>query len=276
MKRILSVLLVLSFAVSAFCGCSGDVSDKSESSDAIDGVSDNTNDNVSMPNGGLSVNPETSDESKAEESIPNEVGKMFFFGAYEQDNNESNGKEPIEWIILDKKDDSILVISQRILDNKQYHSNRMAKKLYWAESDLRAWLNEEFLNTAFSAEEQEKIKETAVKEEGYKVSASDKAVSRNEESMNKLYVLSLNEAKTYFPYGSKAFATEYAKAQGILGFEDNKYGDYWWLRSLKITSLDAHWATVTDHHGKFGEKFNLEYSVDTKRGIRPVMWLKIK
>ena len=29
------------------------------------------------------------------------IGETVYFGHYEQDNNLSNGKEPIEWIVLD-------------------------------------------------------------------------------------------------------------------------------------------------------------------------------
>ena len=46
------------------------------------------------------------------------IGEILSFGAYEQDNNTSNGKEEIEWIVLDKKDDRMLVISRYALDNQ--------------------------------------------------------------------------------------------------------------------------------------------------------------
>ena len=51
-----------------------------------------------------------------------EPGDTFEFGKYEQDNDLSNGKERIEWIILEKEDNRILAISKYVLDGKSYNS----------------------------------------------------------------------------------------------------------------------------------------------------------
>ena len=40
------------------------------------------------------------------------VGDTYKFGSYEQDNKTSNGKEEIEWIVLDKDGISLLLISK--------------------------------------------------------------------------------------------------------------------------------------------------------------------
>ncbi len=45
-----------------------------------------------------------------------EVGDIVYFGAYEQDNNTSNGKEDVEWIVLAKENEKALVISKYALD----------------------------------------------------------------------------------------------------------------------------------------------------------------
>ena len=44
------------------------------------------------------------------------VGSFILFGEYEQDNDESTGKEAIEWLVLDKQEDKMLVISRYGLD----------------------------------------------------------------------------------------------------------------------------------------------------------------
>ena len=46
----------------------------------------------------------------------NSVGDTITFGTYEQDNNTSNGKEAIEWTVLDKNGMSVLLISKQALD----------------------------------------------------------------------------------------------------------------------------------------------------------------
>ena len=40
------------------------------------------------------------------------VGSYVTFGSYEQDNDTGNGSEDVEWLVLDKQDDALLVISR--------------------------------------------------------------------------------------------------------------------------------------------------------------------
>ena len=39
------------------------------------------------------------------------IGEYFAFGVYEQDNDLTNGKEPIEWLVLDVQDGEDLLLS---------------------------------------------------------------------------------------------------------------------------------------------------------------------
>ena len=87
-----------------------------------------------------------------------QVGDIVSFGHYEQ-NIEFAGKEEILWDVLDKKDDSILLISHYILDVSKYNDEY---NLAWADSDLRCWLNYDFYNKAFSENEKNKILVTQV------------------------------------------------------------------------------------------------------------------
>ena len=82
--------------------------------------------------------------------------KVIRFGFFDQDNDPSN-MEPIEWYVLDQKDGKMLIVSKEILDFRAYDDGTHTT---WADSTLRAWLNSEFLNTAFSAEEKAKIFDT--------------------------------------------------------------------------------------------------------------------
>ncbi len=88
------------------------------------------------------------------------VGDTFTFGVYEQDNTLFNGKEDIEWLVLDKEDNKIFVISKYALDNVNYNS--IDESVTWETCTLRKWLNETFINVAFSLDEQALIQETNV------------------------------------------------------------------------------------------------------------------
>ena len=49
-----------------------------------------------------------------------DVGDYVYFGAYEQDGDTSNGKEKIEWLVLDKQDNRALVLSKYAHDTSTY------------------------------------------------------------------------------------------------------------------------------------------------------------
>lgn len=84
-----------------------------------------------------------------------QVGETVFFGAYEQDNQQDNGTEPIEWLVLDIQDGKALLISQYALDCKPYHT--IDRTVTWETCTLRNWLNTSFYNEAFLTAEQAKI-----------------------------------------------------------------------------------------------------------------------
>lgn len=73
-----------------------------------------------------------------------EVGDTIYFGNYEQDDDDSDGKEPIAWRVLAKEDNRILVISNNVIDRISY-------------PNCYTWLNHTFFKEAFSVDEQEII-----------------------------------------------------------------------------------------------------------------------
>ncbi len=72
----------------------------------------------------------------------------MFFGTYEQDNDRSDGKEPIEWIIANEDEDGqCTLVSKYCLDVYTASNSEQVKK----------WLKEDFMNEAFSYEEKDSI-----------------------------------------------------------------------------------------------------------------------
>ncbi len=80
----------------------------------------------------------------------------FFFGVYEQDNDLSNGKEPIEWIVLSKENGEVFATSKYLIENMPYNDENVGTT--WETCTLRKWLNEDFLNEAFTDEERSRLK----------------------------------------------------------------------------------------------------------------------
>lgn len=71
---------------------------------------------------------------------------VVYFGQY-------MGK-PIEWQILDTREDKVLLITKDTIDEKAF--NTEYKSIEWEDSSLRKWLNEDFYNN-FDDGEKEKI-----------------------------------------------------------------------------------------------------------------------
>lgn len=72
-------------------------------------------------------------------------GDVVTLGEYEQDNNTSNGKEPIEWIVLHNEDGEVYLLSKYILDAQQFNTTNVK------ECSLDDWLKTTFSKTAFES-----------------------------------------------------------------------------------------------------------------------------
>lgn len=117
---------------------------------------------------------ETQEEtSKAAETEQNglkniQVGDIVTLGVYEQDSILDNGKEPIEWDVVAEKDGKYLLLSHYVLDSYRYDDEKSFDVFFanqelvdsfvtWEKSSLRAYLNNNFYNTAFTEEEKKYI-----------------------------------------------------------------------------------------------------------------------
>ena len=89
------------------------------------------------------------------------TGNIVSLGTYEQDNNISNGPEDIEWLVLKRESNRILVISRYILDcnlkDTQYDDVWRRNAYTWEQNRFRYWLNDIFLKTAFNSSERSSI-----------------------------------------------------------------------------------------------------------------------
>ena len=87
------------------------------------------------------------DKMKFAVEIEKNIGDTIEFGSYYI--NDSDKKEPIEWIIVDKNEEikTELLISKYALERKKY--NEVYASTTWQKSDIRKWLNSEFYSDAF-------------------------------------------------------------------------------------------------------------------------------
>ena len=87
------------------------------------------------------------------------IGEVIFFGEYEQDNDLSNGNEPIEWIVMEVNKSEAVLLSRYILD-LQCFAYYYEDSVSWDKSFIREWLNRDFYKMAFTDEEKRLIRET--------------------------------------------------------------------------------------------------------------------
>lgn len=236
----------------------GDIINAYDSLIALDGYKDSTEKAADI-----------FEQYKAEKLKVANVGDIVFFGVYEQDNDTSNGKEDIEWRVLAKEDGRILLITDKAIDCQQYNATYTGTT--WEKCSLRKWMNESFLNDAFSYNECKQIQKTNV--------SADKnpdytTISSGNATVDKVFLLSITEVEKYFisDESKKCIPTNYTMASDAYIYgEDELITCYWWLRSPG-DSQNAAACVKTDGSIRY-----YGYHVDSSDiGIRPTMWVSIE
>lgn len=194
-----------------------------------------------------------------------QIGDIVYFGNYEQDNRTANGKEEIEWRVLEKDaDGNMLVVSRFALDCRRYHDS--VEQVTWEECDLRQWLNKDFISTAFTDAQKKNIKATTIENRDN----ADYYTAGGNDTKDKVFLLSIDEAKTYLPstVDRVCLATHYAESQGSQ-LEGITKACRWWLRSPGSTLYSASFVKLDGFILQLGTPVSLE-----KLSVRPAMWVK--
>ena len=198
------------------------------------------------------------------------VGDHFTFGSYPQGKNGE--VQPIEWRVLAVKDGRVLVITEKLLDGKPYHTKE-DEFVTWETCTLREWMNNDFFMEAFSTSEQEKIPTVANRNP----SPPECRTDGGNATEDRIFALSTDEAEEYFRNDDDRMAepTEYAVKNGIWASNDyspssGKKTGCWWLSS------PGHYrsiAAIADYHGRIYHCGNYVYSRDV--AVRPACWLNL-
>ena len=166
-------------------------------------------------------------------------GETVFWGEFEQDNNTDNGKEEIEWIVLDIEDGRALLLSKYILDYRIFNQQAMWGTS-WQRCGICTWLNHQFLNGSFTSLQRSMIEEVTL--------------------------LSNDEACYYFKQDDARRSEFTAFAAHRPGVATEKSG--WWLRS--ITNDDR--PTIVRSDGSINTQG--VYS-GNMCGVRPALWVSL-
>ena len=214
-----------------------------------------TNRSKKCPQCGYPILSFASETPKAQEEIKKCRASGITMGRYMG--------SPISWRILSVEDEKILLISEKVLDFKPY--NKEKREISWKTCTLRKWLNTEFLENTFRADEKAKIAFTKISDKPFLTFTIDQEYDTNDQ----IFLLSFEEAKSYFDYDQdrQGCPTEYAQSKDIIRTKSD-LSSIWWLRTSDYSTDFGPYVWID------GRLSHIGYSVDTSFvGIRPAMWI---
>ena len=166
-----------------------------------------------------------------------------YYGNYAQSDSTGTTKDPIKWRVLSNNSNDaqaqnkqLFLLADQNLDVQPYNSSYTS--VTWETCSLRTWLNDTFLNAAFSTDEQEEIAMTEV------VNSNNPGTGTNggNDTSDKIFLLSIEEAlKTDYGFsninsttgdssGRVSTNTAYVAVQNGM-MSSAGQAEFWWLRS---------------------------------------------
>ena len=176
-------------------------------------------------------------------------GNNIVFGKYKN--------EEIVWRVLAEENGKLLIIADKALDRIPYNKDYM--DITWEKCTLRQWLNNDFVNKAFTDNEKNMIALTdviATKNPKY-----DTKPGNN--TKDKVFLLSIDEVMKYFADDK---ARQCLPADSVKG----ESSCLWWLRSPGYSSKSAA-AVVLDGSVPY-------YGIDVFNviiAVRPALWINL-
>lgn len=167
-------------------------------------------------------------------------GDIVTLGQYEQDNNTSNGKEPIEWIVLHNEDGEVYLLSKYVLDAQPFNTSNIK------ECSLDDWLKTTFSKTAFESVGDDIITRVGILQE---IDIENYGMTK-EQRMAEYTPYAMSQEPEYWSYDG---------------------GYLWWVIEDDLFNgggdISAPVVLEDGRYGKYG------CDVIEKCGVRPAVWL---
>lgn len=181
---------------------------------------------------------------------------------YHKTENNYFKYEPIKWRVLHYENSEAFLLADAILDSQPYHSEN--EEIDWEKSSIRAWLNNEFINKAFSNEENKAINTVEL----INKDNSKYGTQGGKNTSDKLFLLSLSEVDETEESKEYGFWDKKTRKCKNDNFSEETY--FWWLRSSGNSSHDA--AGVYYYGWVFGYGYDVQ---EPAGGIRPALYLNL-
>lgn len=202
------------------------------------------------------------------------IGSIIGFGDY-------------QWKILDVKENKMLIISDQIIEQRDYHDKK--EEITWEQSEIRHYLNNGFLEQ-FSFSNREKIITTQNKNADNPWYGS----FGGNDTVDRVFLLSLDEVVRLY-YGDSSRLLDNPKRNQRYWFErkdDNNIkrralfmNSPWWWWWTRTPGKNNKVSTYIHGDGNIGiqgngiskTSFNTLHRMtqSNKGGVRPALWLRI-
>jgi len=237
---------------------------------------------LSACNGGNTDPQSDSDVNKSTApplTIEAEIGDVVSFGG-------------IDWLVLDIKGGKALILSDRVIAERPFHYNSFVETS-WSDSNLRAWLNGEFLQS-FDERAQIVLTNNTTPDNPWFGTCS------GADTEDYVFLLSIEEVVRYFGDSGQLENRPKTEWGSYYGWIDDCYNlaraaydlagveISWWLRTLgednqHIVLVGGHGeiSDMEDEHNGFifVHGGNVDYGADMilrGLGVRPAMWVELE
>ncbi len=183
--------------------------------------------NIKIDGGLLSSGNASADDGRVK------VGDTVKFGRYEQDGNKSNGKEDVEWLVIEAENGKLLLLSKYVLDASAFSLDE--KGCSWNDSMVCDTLCRMYVDM-FNYPEKTKINgDISYGQPEYK--NGEYVFTLTQDYMNEYY--EKNEVKL-----TQCQATQYALNNGVEAVDDDNPGCvYWWVENTNSNYIYGHLIT---------------------------------
>jgi len=202
-------------------------------------------------------------------------------------NNESIiGFGNYQWRVLDIKTDKMLILTDEIIEQRDYHDKK--EEITWEHSEIRNFLNNEFIER-FNTSDKHKINSIINKNENNPWYGS----FGGNDTVDRIFLLSLDEVVRLY-FGDSSRLLDNPKKNQRYWFDRKDENNikrralfvnsswWWWTRTPGKNSKVATYVHGDGNIGIQGNgisktSFNtLHYRTQSnKGGVRPALWLKI-
>ena len=189
-----------------------------------------------------------------------QVGDVVTFGRYDT-NPTSFGTERLQWIVLQKEGNTLMLITKEGIAGSVYHGKHT--EVEWTESALCAFLNDTLYEDIFSKYEKEMIVDNLTTQERLSLlSVTEVEALFQDDVSRQLSITDVAKSK-----GTNVNSASKANQWDVKGYRSS----WWWLRGDDKKSIFA--PIVTED----GMILTDEKYVNKPNGaVRPVVWVRVE